>query len=62
VNLLLVSETLSTWSNPTIVFVIPETVPVNFGESNGAFNANASAKPPISEAVNPATVPLKVAL
>ena len=32
---------LSTSSKPTIAFVIPETVPVNVGEANGAFKSKA---------------------
>ena len=36
---LLASEVLSTLSNPTIVFVMPVTVPVNVGLANGAFSA-----------------------
>jgi hypothetical protein len=31
----------STFDNPTIVLSIPETVPVNVGESNGAFESKA---------------------
>ena len=35
------SDVLSTSLKPTIVFVIPETVPVNSGLFNGAFVSNA---------------------
>ena len=61
-NVLLTSATLSTLDSPTIALVIPLTVPVNVGDANGAFNANASDNPPISEAVRPETDPLNVAL
>ena len=36
---------LSTFPSPTIVLVIPETVPVNVGEASGAFNAKAETNP-----------------
>ena len=36
------SVVLSTFPKPTIVLVIPETVPVNVGEAKGAFKAKAS--------------------
>jgi hypothetical protein len=35
------SDVLSTEPNPTMAFVIPATVPVNVGESIGAFNARS---------------------
>ena len=35
------SAVLSTEPRPTIVLVIPETVPVNVGEANGAFKLSA---------------------
>ena len=51
VNVLLVSVTvaaflvaslvLSTFPKPTIVAVIPDTVPVNVGDANGAFKATS---------------------
>ena len=59
---LLASATLSTLDSPTIDLVIPDTVPVNVGEANGAFNASRSDNPPISDVVKPVTVPLNVAL
>ena len=34
------SEVLSTFDNPTIALVIPETVPVNVGLSRFAFDSN----------------------
>jgi hypothetical protein len=34
---LFASEVLSTFDNPTIDFVIPDTVPVNVGDASGAF-------------------------
>jgi hypothetical protein len=37
-TLLLASAVLSTFASPTIVFVIPLTVPVKVGEAIGAFN------------------------
>ena len=37
---LLASAVLSTYSNPTMVFVTPDTVPVNVGFASGAFDAN----------------------
>ena len=37
---LFTSEVLSTLDKPTIVLVIPPTVPVNIGDSMGAFKAN----------------------
>ena len=39
---MLASDVLSTLDKPTIVCVIPETVPVNVGEAKGAFNASAA--------------------
>ena len=36
---LFTSLVLSAFSKPTIAFVIPDTVPVNVGDSMGAFNA-----------------------
>lgn len=52
---LFASEVLSTLAKPTIVLVIPPTVPVNVGDSIGAFKANVgtvgeSAVPPKSPA------------
>ena len=41
---LLASEVLSTLPNPTIVLVIPDTVPVNVGEAKFAFNANLDVR------------------
>jgi hypothetical protein len=38
---LFASLVLSTFDNPIIVLSIPETVPVNVGEFNGAFKSKA---------------------
>ena len=38
---LFTSEVLSTFANPTIVLLIPETVPVNVGEAKFAFKSKA---------------------
>ena len=38
---LLASLVLSTFAKPTIVLLIPDTVPVKVGEANGAFKSNA---------------------
>src|SRR5690349_3908875 len=40
-----ISLVLFTFPNPTIVAVMPDTVPVNVGEANGAFNATEETMP-----------------
>ena len=46
---LFASEVLLTLPKPTILWVIPDTVPVNVGEAKGAFRSNADCKPLVLE-------------
>ena len=53
---LFTSEVLSASDNPTIVFEIPATVPVNVGDSIGAFKSIRSDNVMVSLLCNNATV------
>ena len=50
---LLASEVLSTFPKPTILLVIPPTVPVNVGFAKGATTPKSTAKVPVVLIVPP---------
>ena len=58
---LFASVVLSTLPKPTIVEVIPDTVPVNVGDASGAFESKAVCKPSVL-AIDKAASAIAVAL